>query len=165
VSRTEYQRAERCFALARSTKFDGERDNAIRKGTAIAERAGISLDEFDVPGRKRVRRETPGEPLFGGHGIFGDGYSYAVSADGLLREISEMMNASVRQQASVLAEQARRQRKHIQVRSAVAFLKSRGCVVTEYGDGTFSVDDTHSPYARVDGDLIILAAQSRGWRG
>jgi len=45
------RRAERCFALARSTTFPGERDNAIAQGTRIAEAAGLSLDLFDIPGR------------------------------------------------------------------------------------------------------------------
>ena len=48
-----YIRAERCFAVARSATFAGERDAAIGRGTAIAEAAGLSLDLFDVPGRVR----------------------------------------------------------------------------------------------------------------
>ncbi|KQM76726.1 hypothetical protein ASE70_08110 [Sphingomonas sp. Leaf22] len=45
--------AEQCFAVARSTQFDGEREAAIARGTAIAERAGLSLDLFDIPGRSK----------------------------------------------------------------------------------------------------------------
>ncbi len=51
-----YDLAERCFALARSTTFDGERVNAIARGVAIAEKAGLPLDRFDIPGRPRPRR-------------------------------------------------------------------------------------------------------------
>ncbi|GAA3254775.1 hypothetical protein GCM10020258_12720 [Sphingomonas yabuuchiae] len=51
-------RAERCFALARSTTFPAERDTAIAHGITIAEAAGIDLDRFDIPGRPRPRRST-----------------------------------------------------------------------------------------------------------
>lgn len=57
-------RAERCFALARSTTFEGERDNAIAKGTSIAEAANLSLDLFDIPGR--ARRPIPRVNVVGG---------------------------------------------------------------------------------------------------
>lgn len=46
-----FRRAERCFALARSTTFPAERDTAIARGVGIAEAAGIDLDRFDIPGR------------------------------------------------------------------------------------------------------------------
>lgn len=61
MSRSARDRAERCFALARSTTFEGERANAIAQGTRIAEAAGLSLDDFDIPGRVRQRRRQPGE--------------------------------------------------------------------------------------------------------
>lgn len=51
------RKAERCFAVARSTTFDGERANAIAQGTKIAQAAGLSLDLFDIPGR--VKTTTP----------------------------------------------------------------------------------------------------------
>lgn len=56
--------AERCFALARSTTFTGEREAAIARGTAIASKAGLSLDLFDIPGRARPapRRRKCAEP-------------------------------------------------------------------------------------------------------
>jgi hypothetical protein len=54
-----HEKAERCFALARSTTFEGERSNAIAQGTRIAEAAGLSLDLFDVPGRQRAKPERP----------------------------------------------------------------------------------------------------------
>jgi hypothetical protein len=46
-------KAERCFALARSTTFPAEREAAIARGIAIAEKAGLNLDRFDIPGRTR----------------------------------------------------------------------------------------------------------------
>jgi len=52
-------KAERCFALARSTTHDGERSNAIAAGTRIAEAAGFSLDLFDIPGRERKSAPRP----------------------------------------------------------------------------------------------------------
>lgn len=54
------ERAERCFALARSTTFDGERDSAIARGVAIAEKAGLDLDTFDIPGRSKAKRQGSG---------------------------------------------------------------------------------------------------------
>ncbi|MGN6270899.1 MAG: hypothetical protein ACTHM0_13525 [Sphingomonas sp.] len=47
------EKAERCFALARSTGFAAEMATAVARGIAIAERAGIDLNEFDIPGRRR----------------------------------------------------------------------------------------------------------------
>ncbi len=53
--------AERCFALARSTTFAGERETAVARGTAIAAKAGLSLDLFDIPGRARDRTRRDNE--------------------------------------------------------------------------------------------------------
>ncbi len=50
------QRAERCFALARSTTFDGERETAIAMGMRIASAAGLDLDAFEIPGRRRAKK-------------------------------------------------------------------------------------------------------------
>jgi len=55
------ERAERCFALARSTGFPAERATAVARGIEIADRAGLDLDTFEVPGRKR----TIAAPTFG----------------------------------------------------------------------------------------------------
>ncbi len=56
------RRAERCFALARSTTFVPERDTAIARGLAIAEAAGLNLDAFDIPGRVKTRRTATFRP-------------------------------------------------------------------------------------------------------
>lgn len=45
--------AAKCFEIARSTRHDGERANAISRGIAIAEKAGLRIDLFDIPGRDR----------------------------------------------------------------------------------------------------------------
>jgi hypothetical protein len=164
VSRAAFRKAERCFALARSTTFQGERDSAVARGTEIATKAGIDLDLFDIPGRKRVRRAPHSNPLFEGSGIFGDGYSYAnpwgaVSADEIMSQIDEMLRRAGRQQHDLAAERQRRR-----VESAVRFLRGRGCTVKEFSDETFTVDEHHSPGARVSAEVVIMAAQSRGWR-
>lgn len=52
-------KAERCFALARSTTFPAERTTAIARGIAVAEAAGLSLDAFDIPGRQKTRNSQP----------------------------------------------------------------------------------------------------------
>ena len=51
-------RAKRCFALARSTPFPAERTSAIARGEAICAKAGLSLDDFDIPGRLRLARPS-----------------------------------------------------------------------------------------------------------
>jgi hypothetical protein len=57
-------RAERCFALARSTTFPAERATAIDRGTRVAEAAGFDLDSFDIPGRTpRLPRSAGIRPL------------------------------------------------------------------------------------------------------
>lgn len=43
--------AEKCFEIARSTRFAGERASAISRGIAIAEKAHLRLDLFSIPGR------------------------------------------------------------------------------------------------------------------
>jgi hypothetical protein len=54
-----FDKAHRCFVLARSTTFPAERETAIARGTAIAEAAGINLDRFDIPGRTRAAPKPP----------------------------------------------------------------------------------------------------------
>lgn len=44
--------AAKCFDIARSTKFSGERQAAISRGILIAEKAGLRLDLFNIPGRE-----------------------------------------------------------------------------------------------------------------
>ncbi|MEP9401892.1 hypothetical protein [Sphingomonas sp. VNH70] len=46
--------AAKCFEIARSTKFPGEREAAISRGIAIAEKAGLNLDLFNIPGRSEA---------------------------------------------------------------------------------------------------------------
>lgn len=53
MSKTPRQRAEACFAVARSTTHDGERTAAISRGEFVCKRHGLSLDDFDIPGRAR----------------------------------------------------------------------------------------------------------------
>ena len=53
-------RAERCFALARSTTFPAERATAVERGIAIARSAGLDLDSFDIPGRQRPVKSVVG---------------------------------------------------------------------------------------------------------
>jgi hypothetical protein len=53
------RRAERCFAVARSTTFAGERNNAVSRGIAIAEEAGLDLNSFDIPGRVKAPPKRP----------------------------------------------------------------------------------------------------------
>lgn len=47
------ERARRCFAVARSTTHEGEREAAINRGLAICEKAGLYPDRFDIPGREK----------------------------------------------------------------------------------------------------------------
>jgi len=47
------------FAKGHSTTSPHERDNAVTLGTRLAEKAGLSLDLFDVPGRVRAEPKPP----------------------------------------------------------------------------------------------------------
>jgi len=90
MTTTARDRAERCFALARSTTFDGERANAIAQGTRIAETAGLSLDDFDIPGRVRQRRRQPGDfTVHGSHVVYFDADALAE----LLRRMRDFQGA------------------------------------------------------------------------
>ncbi|KQN00541.1 hypothetical protein [Sphingomonas sp. Leaf25] len=42
--------AAKCFDIARSSRFEGERDAAISRGIAIAKKAGLRLELFNIPG-------------------------------------------------------------------------------------------------------------------
>lgn len=171
MSREAYQRAERCFALARSTTFAGERESAIARGTAIAKKAGLDLDYFDIPGRKRERQPT-GSRLFEGDGHFGDNFRYARTVFGfdanIMAELAEALRAMERQsrsQREALDEERRRRCRQFRIDNAVDFLRARGNVVRRYADGLYTVDGHHAPDSRVSGETIIAAAQSRGWKG
>lgn len=172
MSADAYRRAEACFAVARRATFPGERENALKRGLAIAERAGLDLDRFDIPGRKRtepVRPDAVGmSELFQGSGIYGANFEYVrpwggVSADEIFAEINRMLREGTNQRERVAEE--RRRRWELRVELASQFLRSRGNAVRQHGDGTYSVGGHHSPDERVDGETIILAAKSRGWRG
>jgi len=58
MNKTPRQRAEACFATARSTTFDGERNAAIGRGKAICAKHGLDLDDFDIPGRSPQRAKA-----------------------------------------------------------------------------------------------------------
>ena len=59
--KTPRDRAAACAAVARSTTHAGEREAAIGRCLAICERHGIDPDQFQLPGRAQVRRETASE--------------------------------------------------------------------------------------------------------
>lgn len=188
MSREQYRRAERCFSVARSTTFDGERDAAIARGTAIAEKAGLSLDLFDIPGRQAVRRAPAHNPLFEGNGIFGPGgYRYATDqekrereqevfesaieeffgGDGAsfaeaFRNLNEALN---RQTDSMTRERQRRQREENRLRDALNFLWARGVRIHPNEDGGYFSEDHHDPAAVFSQADVMTAAQSRGWKG
>lgn len=131
-------KAERCFALARSTKFDGERDNAIAQGTRIAEAAGLSLDLFDIPGRSRKAAPKP-EPRkatmgaasysafheFGGRGgsARGFGFDTTGTTDDLADAIRQMRE---------------RTRASAQALSAADYLRTQGASVQIIPDSVFA---------------------------
>ena len=64
------EKARACFALAKSSTFEGERQNAIERGLALLERGGLDPDDFDIPGRERAKQEDrlswQDAPGFGG---------------------------------------------------------------------------------------------------
>jgi hypothetical protein len=62
VTSSARDKAERCFALARSTTFPAERATAINRGTRIAQAAHLDLDTFDIPGR--IKRSAGRQPAF-----------------------------------------------------------------------------------------------------
>jgi hypothetical protein len=59
TSKTPRERAEACYAVARSTTHEGERAAAIGRGDAICEREGLDPASFDVPGRARPASQRP----------------------------------------------------------------------------------------------------------
>jgi len=85
MRKSPHERAEACFAVARSTEHRGERDAAIGRGEAICRRYGLDLDDFDVPGRQRAATRPPGPELFE-RTIHVDGSARAS------RELSEQLN-------------------------------------------------------------------------
>lgn len=49
------ERARACFAVAKSTAYEGERRAAINRGIALLEGAGLNPDHFDIPGRVKAK--------------------------------------------------------------------------------------------------------------
>jgi hypothetical protein len=152
------QRAERCFALARSTTFPAERDNAVRRGTEIAERAGLSLDLFDIPGRKG--KPIP-DALFEGNGIFGDNFRYVVVDPWGLDELLARMNETVSRDEAMKRERARRFQ--YKVDDAVHFLKSRGVRVSAAPGlaGFWSLPDEGT---LASSEALLNIARERGFK-
>lgn len=122
-------KAERCFALARSTSFAGERDNAIAQGTRIAEGANLSLDLFDIPGRPRKadpKPEARGQrgPDMGGSSYyrpFGFGFDTTGTADDLSEAFRKMAEDIRRETARVQSQSA--------AMTAMRYLRSQGAIV------------------------------------
>lgn len=131
-------KAERCFALARSTSFSGERDNAIAQGTRIAEGAGLSLDLFDIPGRER-KAAPKSEATFSGfwheppnHFSAGRRSSYSEQAarDSAFRDSWDYMAEELKRRADALRElQAREIKKRASVIRAINYLREQGAEV------------------------------------
>lgn len=165
MSRNAYRRAERCFALARSATFDGERKAAIARGTAIAKRAGLDLDDFDIPGRARQPRPTP-ERLFEGNGFFGDDFVYrrspwgTASADDLIRAMDEMVKAATRQERDLSEEYGRRYDERID--AAILFLASKGVNVCKSGGGRFFMSGG-GEFAILTTHDVVRTARRYGW--
>lgn len=109
------ERAEGCFALARSTTFAPEREAAIARGKLIAEKAGLPLELFDIPGETRTRPASafrddlfsrPRSPFYGGTWTRED-------LDDVLRQYHAQMEEAERVQRDldqVRAERVRRER-------------------------------------------------------
>lgn len=156
----DYNRAGRCFALARSTTFAGERESAIRRGTEIAEKAGISLDEFDIPGRVRsAPRRDPFGFGFERTGFDGTNFRYGrttVAADDLMRALNEAFTRSLDMHRAVEAERAAR--RQVVVDGAVDFLRARGCVVRRV-EGGYTLDGVG-----IMEDGLLMEAGGRGFR-
>ena len=98
------EKAAACFAKARSTTSEHERDNAVTLGTRIAQAAGLSLDLFDIPGRARASakpqeapRREQSRPSWHRTGTY-EGYN---------REAEEAVNAQ-------FANELARMRRHFQ---------------------------------------------------
>lgn len=170
------RRAERCFALARSTTFGPERETAIAKGTAIAEAAGLSLDAFDIPGRARAAGPRS-DHLFEGNGIFrGGSYTYAgwgpTRASDLMDEINRMFEeerAGRRQAEDVAAERTRRQRQRDvnKLDDCLNWLFSRGLRVYPANRAVDGTVIYSAPEERPGADLteadVLRLARNRGW--
>lgn len=77
--------AEQCFAVARSTQFDGEREAAIARGTAIAQGAGLSLDQFNIPGRTMSEPDPSAQAQRGAKGPSGPAKPFDADVDEMLR--------------------------------------------------------------------------------
>lgn len=164
MSRAEYQRAERCFALARSTTFEGERNAAVAKGTTIAERAGLSLDLFDIPGRERKARPIP-DRLFEGSGIFGDNFRYAtIDATAFAEALQRMADGMAR--AQEMADERRRRSTYAHqagLDAAVRFLADSGVNVCQ-SEGRFLLSSNGRLTVLTAHDVVAMARRA-GWKG
>jgi hypothetical protein len=163
VSHGAFQRAERCFALARSTTFHGERDAAVRKGTKIATDAGLSLDLFDIPGRAR-RQPANGDRLFEGDGWMGDNFRYVYVDPYAIAE-------ALRRMSEVEAERDRRAKTQadamqVKIDSAVDFLRGMGYAVKRVRGQHYAYSIVrHGQPVFYDMHAFIKFARQEGWDG
>jgi hypothetical protein len=172
------QRAERCFSLARSTTFEGERDNAIRRGLAICEKAGLNPDTFDIPGRTKAKPAASSpppreDPLYQSSGpgywagpddMFGYGkappFYTAETSEGVWRKFQEQMRrqaeTNAKSQAAAEAVQraiAEKMRRQEQARRDAAKREDdiRSAAMSIMGAGAFLKADTTGSVAHVAG--------------
>lgn len=158
------RRAEGCFAKARSTTFLPEREAAIQLGIRIAEKAGLDLDQFDIPGRTKSRPSM--DALFEGHGFLGDNFRYVVIDPSSMEAVFRAMEETIFRGGDVERERRRRmeERRERRLTDALNFLFARG--VRMYRDGdNFTCPDHHDPAAVFKDSDVLNAAMSRGWRG
>lgn len=95
------------FAKAHSTTSPHERDNAVTLGTRLAEKAGLSLDLFDVPGRMYTHTFR-NDPSYTVHGSYsGDDMAAAfVAMTEALQRARAAAEAVERATANARAQQA-----------------------------------------------------------
>jgi hypothetical protein len=174
VSLRARERAEGCFALARSTTFAPEREAAIARGKQIADKAGIPLELFDIPGETRTPPASrfrddlftkPRSPFYAGTWTRED-------LDDVLRHFREQMDEAERYTADldrVRAERVRRERaeKLTMLRDALNHLWIAGVRIYPWSGEAFGLDTVFiAPEVSAneyDVEGVFELARSRGW--
>jgi hypothetical protein len=167
----ERERAERCFALARSTTFAGERENAIARGKAIAQAAGLPFELFDIPGETRTPPASrfsddlftrPRSPFYAGGWTRED-------LDDVLSRYREQVEADERRASESDLGRVRRERAERvnQLRDALNHLWRAGVRIYPWSGEAFGVDTLFiAPEVSAkeyDREAVLELARARGW--
>jgi hypothetical protein len=174
---TPREKAEACYAMARSTTHAAERETAIGRGDAIVTKHSLDPASFDVPGRARPKA-APGPRPFMRDSMFereASGFWTTVTTE----EVQRMLQELLRQQSEA-SFQARQERDREKIAADVAAAKlnampgviakrstlaGRDCWTVHNGEKSATVHDRDMPACAALAEQSIAQAEYERAKG